>query len=154
MKRRSSTSHATLIQIPPRWSPNSRRGFSFAGHAGKDGRLTRGSLSACDIVNVAGGVGAGLKCRPTCLSFEHGLAAPIPSTRQIARCSLASAIIGFNLNCLPCCCAGPLKTAPVVLLFLSPGLGAGDEAEAKTEQGQARYAKMRSGDDLLPEDDR
>jgi hypothetical protein len=29
----------------------------------------------------------------------------------------------FDLTCLPACCGGPLLTAKVVLLYLSPGLG-------------------------------
>ncbi len=33
---------------------------------------------------------------------------------------------GFNLDALPGCFMGPLRTAPVVLLFLSPGLDEGD----------------------------
>lgn len=34
---------------------------------------------------------------------------------------------GFDLEALPGCFMGPLKTAPVVLLFLSPGLDEGDK---------------------------
>ena len=34
---------------------------------------------------------------------------------------------GFDLDALPGCFMGPLRTAPVVLLFLSPGLDEGDK---------------------------
>lgn len=62
--------------------------------------------------------------------------------------------LGFNLKCLPTCFAGPLKTAPVVLLYLSPGLDEKwDLAEADTEAGQARYAAQRSGSQPLPSED-
>src|SRR5258705_8680792 len=43
---------------------------------------------------------------------------------------------GFKLNCLPGCFAGPLKTASVVLLYLSPGYSEADEADAKSNKGK------------------
>jgi hypothetical protein len=52
---------------------------------------------------------------------------------------------GFDLRCLPACFAGPLKTAPVVLLYLSPGLNMKDIEEADTPEGQARHAERRKG---------
>ncbi len=51
----------------------------------------------------------------------------------------------FELGCLPIAFTGPLRTAPVVLLFLSPGLAADDVEEAKKEQRQAWYAYQRTG---------
>jgi hypothetical protein len=58
---------------------------------------------------------------------------------------------GFDLQCLPCCFMGPLKTAPVVLLYLSFGLDEKDDpAEATCERGQDRYMKMRLGTQPLP----
>ena len=57
---------------------------------------------------------------------------------------------GFDLQCLPCCLMGPLKTAPVVLLYLSFGLDDEDRVEATSERGQDRYMKMRLGTQPLP----
>ena len=53
--------------------------------------------------------------------------------------------VGFNLDCLPACFAGKLLTAPVVLLYLSPGLAQSDIDEAGTVEAQARYADRRTG---------
>jgi hypothetical protein len=39
----------------------------------------------------------------------------------------------FNLDCLPSCFMGPLRAAPVVLLFLSPGFKNEDLEEANSE---------------------
>lgn len=52
---------------------------------------------------------------------------------------------GLDLRCLPHCFVGPLKTAPVVLLFLSPGLDKHDLKDARTPQGRSRYARERKG---------
>ena len=57
---------------------------------------------------------------------------------------------GFDLQCLPCCFMGPLKTAPVVLLYLSFGLDDEDLVEATCERGRDRYMKMRLGTQPLP----
>lgn len=57
---------------------------------------------------------------------------------------------GFNLNCLPACFLGPLRTAPIVLLFLSLGLADEDVAEAATRRGQKRYMELRRGLQPLP----
>lgn len=57
---------------------------------------------------------------------------------------------GFDLRCLPSCFMGPLKTANVVLLYLSPGFGDGDLEEAASERGQLRYHQMRTGTQPLP----
>lgn len=56
----------------------------------------------------------------------------------------------FNLKCLPSPILGPLRGAPVVLLFLSPGFRPEDEAEARTVEGQKRYVELRSGENDLP----
>jgi hypothetical protein len=53
---------------------------------------------------------------------------------------------GFDLKTLPGCFMGPLRTAPVVLLFLSPGLSEEDRpSPARIEW----HAKNRSGNEPL-----
>ncbi len=52
---------------------------------------------------------------------------------------------GLDLRCLPACFGGRLRTASVVLLFLSPGFSARDLKDARTSDGRARYAKRRTG---------
>ncbi|HZG29206.1 MAG TPA: hypothetical protein VE079_12165 [Ensifer sp.] len=52
---------------------------------------------------------------------------------------------GFDLNCLPANFDGPLKTAPVVLLYLSPGWNQRDVDEANDQQVQQRYFERRLG---------
>lgn len=61
---------------------------------------------------------------------------------------------GFDLRCLPGPFSGPLRTAPVVLLYLAPGWTQEDVAEAATPEGQKRYAERRTGHQRLegPED--
>ena len=54
--------------------------------------------------------------------------------------------MGFDLRCLPACFAGRLRTAPVVLLDLSPGWRQADVDEAGDPKAQARYADRRKGD--------
>lgn len=56
---------------------------------------------------------------------------------------------GFDLRCLPGCFAGPLRTAPVVLLYLSFGLSEGDIAHAQTSAGRELWARGRTGDQPL-----
>ena len=56
----------------------------------------------------------------------------------------------FDLGCLPFCFFGPLKTAPVVLLYLSPGLNQFDLEEARSESGRRRVANARSGEEPIP----
>lgn len=46
---------------------------------------------------------------------------------------------------------GPLKTAPVVLLYLSPGLDAFDEAAARDSAFAAFFREQRSGEARLPD---
>jgi hypothetical protein len=55
---------------------------------------------------------------------------------------------GFDLRGLPGCFMGPLKTAPVVLLYLSPG--ADDGADAECKANQQRQSRMRAGNEPLP----
>lgn len=57
--------------------------------------------------------------------------------------------IGFDLRCLPCNIWGPLRTAPVVLLFLSPGFSPNDVEYAESSRGQATYARRREGHESL-----
>jgi hypothetical protein len=54
---------------------------------------------------------------------------------------------GFELDCLPACFAGRLKTAKVVLLYLSPGYGQADANDAKTEEGKDYYFRRWQGDE-------
>ena len=60
---------------------------------------------------------------------------------------------GFNHKTLPACFMGPLQTAPVVLLFMSPGLSPQDEALAKTKKMQDYYVRRRQGNEPLPDVD-
>lgn len=57
----------------------------------------------------------------------------------------------FDLRCLPGCFMGPLRTAPVVLLYLSPGVsGRHGHREAKTRAGRARRRRVWRGEEPLP----
>jgi len=56
----------------------------------------------------------------------------------------------FELECLPIAFTGPLRTAPVVLLFLSPGSADDDAEHAKAEWRQAWYGFQRTGWAPLP----
>ncbi|HVI30177.1 hypothetical protein [Hansschlegelia sp.] len=56
----------------------------------------------------------------------------------------------FELGALPAFCKGPLKTAPVVLLALSPGFRETDLDHASSPEGQAYYAHQRTGGADLP----
>jgi hypothetical protein len=56
---------------------------------------------------------------------------------------------GFDLRCLPAAFSGPLRTAPVVLLYLSFGFSPEDVAEGQSEAGRARYVRMRRGNEPL-----
>jgi hypothetical protein len=57
---------------------------------------------------------------------------------------------GLDLRCLPACFNGPLRTAPVVLLYLSPGLSEQDPLDARSREGRARYRRRWSGWAPLP----
>lgn len=72
-----------------------------------------------------------------------------PSDRDV----LSRVRNGFDLKCLPACFMGPLRNAPVVLLYLSPGFSKEDYTEAKSKQGRNRYVRQRSGRALLPDKD-
>jgi hypothetical protein len=52
---------------------------------------------------------------------------------------------GFELDCLPGCFAGPLETASVVLLYLSPGHSQAAAGAAKTEEGKDYYIRQYQG---------
>jgi hypothetical protein len=55
---------------------------------------------------------------------------------------------GFNLNCLPTCYGGKLKTAPVIFLFLSPGFSAElDLSDATTDEGKDYYVRRWAGNE-------
>jgi hypothetical protein len=56
---------------------------------------------------------------------------------------------GFDLECLPACFGGPLRTAKVVLLYLSPGWSQQDHDEAETTEAQAYYMRRRAGCELF-----
>ena len=56
----------------------------------------------------------------------------------------------FDLRCLPGCFGGPLRTAPVVLLYLSPGLSIQDYAYAQTRVGRAHCRRKWGGEEPLP----
>lgn len=59
---------------------------------------------------------------------------------------------GLDLRCLPACFVGPLRTAPVVLLFLSPGFVEEDLKDARSEKGRTKYVERRTGRQaVLPE---
>lgn len=57
---------------------------------------------------------------------------------------------GFQLDCLPGPFNGRLKTAPIVLLALSPGYLPSDSVYAASAEGQDYYARSRNGDCDLP----
>jgi hypothetical protein len=56
---------------------------------------------------------------------------------------------GFQLDCLPGCFAGPLKTAPIVLLYLSPGHSEATTNDAKTKTGKDHHFRTYRGDEPL-----
>jgi hypothetical protein len=56
----------------------------------------------------------------------------------------------FDLACLPACFTGPLRTASVVLLALSPGLKERDRQAATLEAEQDYYMRRRGGNEPLP----
>jgi hypothetical protein len=66
---------------------------------------------------------------------------------------LASRKHGFELRGLPGPYAGPLRTASVVLLFLSPGLDDRDVAHAATKAGRRWYVDQRTGKCDLPNEE-
>jgi len=56
----------------------------------------------------------------------------------------------LQTDCLPICFVGPLRTAKIVLLFLSPGYSKFDTDQALTAHGQSYYRSQRMGDGRLP----
>lgn len=52
---------------------------------------------------------------------------------------------GFRLECLPGSYSGRLRTAPVVLLYLSLGFGERDLADAKDEDAREYYFQKQKG---------
>jgi hypothetical protein len=58
---------------------------------------------------------------------------------------------GFSLDCRPGAYCGPLKTAKVVLLFLSPGLDPKDKVHGASPDGKKYYAEQRTGVANLPD---
>jgi hypothetical protein len=60
---------------------------------------------------------------------------------------------GFDLKCIPICFYGPLLTAPVVLLYLSPGWRSDDPIIAKNRKYRDFHARTRKGCAPLPESD-
>lgn len=54
---------------------------------------------------------------------------------------------GFQLDCLPGCFGGKLRTAPIVLLYLSPGFSQLDIADARSREGQDHRFKSWQGDE-------
>jgi hypothetical protein len=59
----------------------------------------------------------------------------------------------FAPDCLPQAYLGRLRTAPVVLLFLSPGLDPDDPAHCSDEKGRRYYARQRMGECDLPNEE-
>lgn len=53
--------------------------------------------------------------------------------------------MGFDLRCLPSNVWGPLRTAKLVLLFLSPGFDESDVAYADKPSSHALFARRRQG---------
>jgi len=56
---------------------------------------------------------------------------------------------GFQLQCLPTCFFGPLRSAPVILLFLSPGYGGAEDADAESKVGRDYYYRTWKGREPL-----
>jgi hypothetical protein len=54
---------------------------------------------------------------------------------------------GFQLDCLPGCFGGRLKTAPIVLLYLSPGYNQATLDDAKIEESQDHRFRSYMGDE-------
>ncbi|WP_162901270.1 hypothetical protein [Breoghania sp. L-A4] len=59
----------------------------------------------------------------------------------------------FQADCLPAAYWGPLITAPIVLLFLSPGFTASDVDHAQSEEGRSLYERQRTGAANLPNEE-
>lgn len=59
----------------------------------------------------------------------------------------------FQPDCLPTAYWGPLRTAKVVLLFLSPGYTSFDSKQARLAAGRDLYRRQRSGWASFPSED-
>lgn len=59
---------------------------------------------------------------------------------------------GFRLECLPGSFGGRLKTAPVVLLFLSPGFSEFDIKDAQSKDGRTYRFRSWQGDEPFRDD--
>lgn len=70
-----------------------------------------------------------------------------PADKEVFR-RLGKGGHGFNLRGLPGCFMGPLRSAPVVLLYLSPGRGP-DESFTPTKSDVDRAISRRLGNDPL-----
>ncbi|HEY0236474.1 MAG TPA: hypothetical protein VGC86_15690, partial [Afipia sp.] len=62
---------------------------------------------------------------------------------------LSKAQHSLNLDCLPTPFYGPLKTAPIVLLYLNPGLSPKDIERADNSEEQEFYWRQRQGSEPL-----
>lgn len=57
---------------------------------------------------------------------------------------------GFKIkNCLPASYAGRLRSAPVVLLYLSPGFSAQDISDALSDEGKDYYLRRWTGNEPI-----
>ncbi len=56
----------------------------------------------------------------------------------------------FDLNCLPGCWGGPIKRAPIILLYLSPGLSDSDHDIAKSKDAAKRFKHVKRGESAFP----
>jgi hypothetical protein len=56
---------------------------------------------------------------------------------------------GFQLQCLPASFSGKLRTASVVLLYLSPGYRKTDDADARSKSGKDYYSRRWKGREPL-----
>lgn len=82
--------------------------------------------------------------------FWHGIrvkVGPHPADRRV----LKRVDHGFDMKRLPLQFFGPLKTAPVVLLYLSPGLNPDrNYREARTREGREWHRRTWQGEEPLP----
>ena len=68
-----------------------------------------------------------------------------PADREVFN-RLDAAKHGFQLGCLSGCFAGRLRTAPIVLLYLSPGFSPADLDDAASEDGKDYRFRSYTGD--------
>lgn len=57
---------------------------------------------------------------------------------------------GFRTDCLPACYAGRIRSAPVVLLYLSPGFTSEDLQDANGQEGKDYYFRRWKGEEPHP----